>query len=276
MDFIIRTPNRYGPTILNFDTSGKRWLVDEFPYVENSRELKYVDTKDIKMISKISKRLEDSDGLKYWDVSNVESLRECFMDSRIEDFSGISNWDVSKVQGALAAFESCEMKDLRFLSGWFRNGSSLLKTNSMFNQCNHLESVAGVENWDVSKVKSFRYMFSSCTRLETLDGLENWQVDKDADFTLMFSNCDSLVDCSAIDNWNLDKNYVGLFHCCKKIQRYPVWYDKDHAIQNEVVDLNVQIPIEKEYDTFTGRIEYRDFRRLPRFGTTSIRHPPRH
>ena len=62
--------------------------------------------------------------------------------------------------------------------------------NYMFNDCSGLLNVNGINNWDVSKVKTIRQFITGAINIEEVD-FSNWHTDSLEDltnFAVMWSN----------------------------------------------------------------------------------------
>ena len=222
-----------------------------FTLIEDSKELKYVDTRNAILLINTFNKLKECLNLYTWDTSKVKSLKSCFSHCyRITSFKGIENWIVFNVLSIERAFEWSNVKSFSILKSW--KFISLKTMRRAFQYCKNLESFEGIEDWNVEECEDFSYVFMYCSSIKTLKGLEKWKVRKDANFKGMFSSCPNLVDCSAIDNWNLDKNYVDIFDRCPKIERYPIWYDK----KNKNMDTFNELVIQDELDYVKYRNDY--------------------
>ena len=61
----------------------------------------------------------------------------------------------------------------------------------MFNECNKLKEIKGINNFNTNKVTNMKGMFQLCNELEYLD-LSNFNTSKVTDMSLMFNSCNKL------------------------------------------------------------------------------------
>ena len=90
----------------------------------------------------------------------------------------------------------------------------------MFYDCQQLQDIAALANWDVSNVKDMHEMFGQCDNLRDITPLANWDVSKVETMERMFSSCDQLEDISALANWNVSniENMERMFYACYQLQ----------------------------------------------------------
>ena len=48
----------------------------------------------------------------------------------------------------------------------------------LFRNCENLEDISLLSNWDVSFVIDFSYMFTSCKKLNDISALNSWKLNK--------------------------------------------------------------------------------------------------
>ena len=61
----------------------------------------------------------------------------------------------------------------------------------MFNNCNKLKEIKGINKFNTNKVTAMNSMFQQCKELEYLD-LSNFNTSKATDMSWMFNNCNKL------------------------------------------------------------------------------------
>ena len=121
--------------------------------------------------------LENIDDLRYWNVSNVESMSNMFDHSGITNIDGAINWQTS----------------------------SLIYMSGMFDHAENLISVTGAANWDTSRVTSLSHLFWCDDNLTSLAGLENWDTSSNTSLLYSFSDMSKLEDITALTNWDVSK-----------------------------------------------------------------------
>lgn len=82
----------------------------------------------------------------------------------------------------------------------------------MFRDCEILEYIEGLKNWDVSNVTNMDAMFCWCN-LSNLLYLKNWDVSNVTSMDSIFAGNLNLMECSYIENWNTSNviRMVGMF-----------------------------------------------------------------
>lgn len=126
-------------------------------------------------------------------------IRMCFADSALSTLD-LSKWRLKTTDNFYYTFYNC--RNLKFLDLSGFDTSNATNMSRLFQQCVSLEEIKGIENWDVSKVKSFGYMFADCTNLKSLD-LSKWNTFSATNrsntegtsdgFERMFINCRGLT-----------------------------------------------------------------------------------
>lgn len=107
----------------------------------------------------------------------------------------------------LKAFVACGVSDkLRDLSGMFEN-------------CESLVDISGLDTWDVSNVENMSCMFKECYKLENINSLASWDVSNVKYMTDMFYRCYRLTDLSPLKDWNVSnlKSMEGMFYLCSHL-----------------------------------------------------------
>ncbi|MBE7033882.1 MAG: BspA family leucine-rich repeat surface protein [Ruminococcaceae bacterium] len=100
-----------------------------------------------------------------WDVSNVRTFDHFVAHAKLK-LTGVENWKNSVVVVMNAMFHMCQNKTLD-VSGF--ETSNVITFDQMFEGCNQLTEIIGLENFETSKSVGFSQMFSSCSRLKTLN-----------------------------------------------------------------------------------------------------------
>ena len=190
-------------------------------------------------------RVDDLTALSKWDVSNVEDFTGCFSGTCVKSFHGIEDWNVSKGKNfskllsgydmVLSGYTSGLLPSLEPFANW--DVSNAEKMDMLFGP-SRVNSLHGIENWNVSKVKSMKqflyridtspqiitslsalsnwnphiegeglknflgYSTGSVESLQNLNGLENFDVSQCTSMYQAFYNCNALNDISAIEGWD--------------------------------------------------------------------------
>lgn len=208
----------------------------------------YWDEEDQEWID-IAKPIDISE-LQYADVSNVTNMEHIFRyGSSKTGFEALADWDVSKVTNFEGAFHLAwdgsyfePLPDYSFLSKWDTSSATNMKTmfrsfgvksshglenlnvsnaniSGMFENCDCLEDIVALENWDVSNSTDFSYLFDFCESLESLHGIENWDVSHVTTMERMFNQCYDLTSISELADWDTSSltNLTYTFSFCKNL-----------------------------------------------------------
>ena len=97
------------------------------------------------------------------------------------------------------------MKNVKEIDLTYLDTSNVTDMQAMFQWCENLEKIIGLENFNMEKVEYLRYMFSNCHKLQTLN-LENFKTSNVKNMDRMFQNCISLIsiDVSSFDTSNVE------------------------------------------------------------------------
>lgn len=118
-----------------------------------------------------------------WDVSNVRTFDHFIAHAKLK-LIGVENWKNSVVVVMNAMFHMSQNTVLD-VSGF--DTSNVITFDQMFEGCNQLTEIIGLENFDTSNSIGFSEMFASCQRLEKLN-LESFDTRKAANDIQISSN----------------------------------------------------------------------------------------
>ena len=132
-----------------------------------------------------------------------------------KSFLDLTDLDISELDNLSYIFYGSNMEVVD-ISGW--DTSNVTTMENMFCFCDKLKNIIGIENLDVSKLKSANSMFYCCKNLVELD-LTNWNPISLENAHEMFSSCSNLKIIKNIENWQLpninDVSYM--FYNCAKL-----------------------------------------------------------
>ena len=186
-------------------------------------------------------KLDTIYGIEDWDVSNVTDMGAMFYGCKSLTSLDLSKWDMSKVTTQTdgtdkGMFENLynlkelhlpqninnitnythmfqECRSLTTLDARNINTPKATSLYCMFEGCDNLHTIYGIENWDVSNVTNMRAVFNSCDSLTSLD-VSNWDVSNVTDMGAMFSSCKSLTSLD-LSNWEFNSDAVGMVEMFK-------------------------------------------------------------
>ena len=94
--------------------------------------------------------------------------------------------------------------------------------SSIFGGFDEVKHIIGLEDWDVSNVRSMEFMFQDCENFNC--DLSKWDVSNVKSMAFMFKGCENF-NCD-LSKWNVSivKNMAGMFDDCKSLKQIPSWY----------------------------------------------------
>ena len=200
-----------------------------------SEELKYY------ISSKADELIKNNDDIL--DLSNVDlsliskkpsydkSLYQIFRDplfkiKRNKITVDVSNWDVTEYDRIDCLFFDCPcIETVIGLETW--DVSNVKDFTEFFSQCSNLKNV-NVSGWKLHNATMTCAMFYYCKNLKKIDGIDTWDFKDNSriDMRNMFCNCNNLTDIGDIDYWENAIRYKdGMFYRCNKLTP-PMWYRK--------------------------------------------------
>jgi surface protein len=158
----------------------------------------------------------------FYDVvdSNFPCQKDMSQAFRYEDRSCLKQINITDNTTNMSyMFSNCE--NLEYIEGignW--DVSNVTNMTSMFNQWYNIKYIEGIGNWDVSNVTNMSSMFSNCENLEYIEGIGNWDTSKLTNMMFMFGHCSSLTDLSFISNWDTSKvtTMEYMFQSCSNLE----------------------------------------------------------
>ena len=116
-------------------------------------------------------------------------------------------------------FQGCYELEYLDLSNF--NTMNVTNMEGMFNNCNKLKEIKGINNFNTINVKNMNYMFQGCEELKYLD-LSNFNTIKVTKMNYIFNKCHKLKVIKGIHNLNLIKvtNKIGIFDECDELNSF--------------------------------------------------------
>ena len=138
----------------------------------------------------------------------------------------VSNWDVTEYDILDCLFFNCQcVETVIGLETW--DVSNVKDFAGFFSQCSNLKNV-NVSGWKLHNAMITYAMFYDCKNLKKIDGIDTWDFKDNSriNMTNMFCNCNNLTDIGDIDYWeNVIRYKDGMFYRCNKLTP-PMWYRK--------------------------------------------------
>ena len=174
----------------NFDTSKVTNMSSMF---SGSKSLTSLDLSsfDTSNVTDMEEMFDGCTGLTNLDLSNFNTSKVIYM---YYMFNGLGLNATSPVN--IAGLENFDTSNVTDMVGMFMNGEGYTGSGKLTN-----ETLAGISNWNVSKVIDFTCMFyGQGTYLTTLD-LSKWDTSSATSFNHMFTDCFKLTSLD-LSNWN--------------------------------------------------------------------------
>ena len=89
------------------------------------------------------------------------------------------------------------------------NLNSLTSIYQMFDACNCLQKIDGLETWDTKNVTSMESTFAGCYKLSDLSKIENWDVSSVIYLKQTFLDCFSIKELN-LSKWEISSNCINL------------------------------------------------------------------
>ena len=138
----------------------------------------------------------------------------------------VSYWDVTEYDKIDCVFFDCPcIETVIGLETW--DVSNVKDFSGFLSQCSNLKNV-NVSRWKLHNATIMFAMFFGCKNLKTINGIDTWEFEDNLRINManMFYNCSNLTNIGDIDYW---KNVVGynngMFYNCKQLT-LPMWYRK--------------------------------------------------
>ena len=118
-------------------------------------------------------------------------------------------------------FRECKLLINIFFFKW--NTNNVFDMSYLFDRCESLETIKGLDNFNTSNVTNMEYMFYGCNSLINISNLEKWDIRKVEDISYMFYSLEKMKSLPNISKWEIDnvKNMEGLFYSCSSIKLLP-------------------------------------------------------
>ena len=155
-----------------------------------------------KEVTNMSAMFYNCSQLKQLDVNNFNTENVTTMASMFANCSNLEKLDISN-------WKTANVEDM----SWMFAGEDYGNPPNTMN----IKQIIGIENLDVSNVKTMDRMFRNCHELTSLD-LHKWNVSNVEIMRQMFNSCTSLSKLN-IENWNMRNvtNTQYMFNNCYKL-----------------------------------------------------------
>ena len=161
-------------------------------------------------------------GISNWDVKNVKNLEKIFNGCQFLETLDLSEWKPNKLENMDSMFQFCNnLNSLKGLENF--DTSQVTNMSNVFHECKDLNEIKGISDWNTEKVKSFSCMFDSCISLKNLPDLSKWKTKNVERIDYMFRNCIELEEVPDISIWNVEKvkDMNRIFENCSSLKSLP-------------------------------------------------------
>ena len=163
------------------------------------------------------KKLKEIKGFDKLDTSKVIDMEGLFQNCITLEYIDLSNFDTSNVTNMAFMFNHCNrLKEIKGLDKFITSKATTME--GMFQSCFKLEFI-DVSSFDTSNVEIMNFMFVDCFKLKGIKGINKLNTKKVTNMTGMFENCLSLkyLNIENFDTSNVT-NMSYMFNKCKKLK----------------------------------------------------------
>ena len=163
------------------------------------------------------KKLKEIKGFDKLDTSKVIDMEGLFQNCITLEYIDLSNFDTSNVTNMAFMFNHCNrLKEIKGLDKFITSKATTME--GMFQSCFKLEFI-DVSSFDTSNVEIMNFMFVDCFKLKGIKGINKLNTKKVTNMTGMFENCLSLkyLNLENFDTSNVT-NMSYMFNKCKKLK----------------------------------------------------------
>lgn len=156
--------------------------------------------------------------VKCFNTYNVRTLSSMFSNcSELTSVFGLNSLNTVNCEDMSFLFSNC--KKLKYLDLSGLNTGNVVTFQTMFQCCNELENIIGLNQFNTAKVKDMSYMFTNCFKLKYLD-ISNFATNKVESFKGFASECEMLENIIGISKFNTSacKNMDYMFYGCKRLK----------------------------------------------------------
>ena len=199
---------------------------------------------DTSYMFNLCNNLKKINGLNKFNTSNVNNMRAMFQGCTELENLDLSNFDTSIVKDMSYMFNRCnKLKEIKGINKFITNRVTNMSTmfrlcneleyldlsnfetkyvadmKFMFDNCNKLKEIKGINKFDTSSVENMKAMFQQCYTLEYLD-LSNFDTSNVSDMSYMFNTCYRLKEIKGINKFNTSNvnNMSTMFQCCSLLE----------------------------------------------------------
>ena len=147
----------------------------------------------------------------------INNLHRFFQDCTNLYSIDLSNFDFSQIFNLAGLFNNCnKLKEIKGINKI--NTSNITNMRIMFQCCNELEYL-DLSSFDTSNVNDMSWMFNECKKLKEIKGINNFKTSNVINMNTMFQCCNKLeyLDLSSFDTSNVN-DMSWMFNECKELK----------------------------------------------------------
>ena len=191
-------------------------LFIDFSNVITLESLSLLDTSDVTTMSNMFRNCSKLAGeidLSHFNMQNVTSVEQMFMnDGKITTLK-LNNWDAPKLTKVYEIFQWCKMASIEMNNF---NAPVLSDVSDMFGngRLANIKSIS-INNWNIPSVTNLYRMFYGCSKLTELN-IEGFNAPSATNVANMFYGCSSLagtLDLSNFDTSNVTNMSYMFYNC---------------------------------------------------------------
>lgn len=173
--------------------------------------VKNLNVKGIKDLSFVFSfnEMDNLDFLIDWDISECEDISFMFCGcKKLTNIDGIKNWNISSlknsyslgknIEGINGLFSHCYLLTNIDLSSWTLE-KNIIWIDKVFSDCYSLKTIKIFNVTGI--IKKAQSLFEDCDQLESIENIEKWTISNNANCDSMFYHCTKLV--IDLRHWNL-------------------------------------------------------------------------
>lgn len=218
LDIGYTTPDSITSSIQHSKDVANSW--DGQSKFKASNTLEYMPDIDLSNTTDASNMFQYCTKLQYvpkLTMPNLTNTSSMFHMCGVLNNLDISGFNTSKVTNMSQMFESCQaLSSIKGLDNL--DTSNVTNMYRMFSSCNALPEL-NLSNWDVSNVTNMSWLFAHCDSVKKID-VSMWDRSKVSDVSYMFNNLDNVTEID-ISNWgdmSSLTNVYYLFYNCPKLE----------------------------------------------------------
>ena len=218
LDIGYTTPDSITSSIQHSKDVANNW--DGQSKFQASNTLEYMPDIDLSNTTDASGMFQYCTKLQYvpkLTMPNLTNTSSMFHMCGVLNNLDISGFNTSKVTNMSQMFESCQaLSSIKGLDNL--DTSNVTNMYRMFSSCNALPEL-NLSNWDVSNVTNMSWLFAHCDSVKKID-VSMWDRSKVSDVSYMFNNLDNVTEID-ISNWGDMSgltNVYYLFYNCTKLE----------------------------------------------------------